>query len=250
VNPPAPARDPKGRFLSAIDSITDLGNGPQRLCSACVLALPVQRAGIVLNVSGVGLEVLSASDAVAETIEWTQVTLGEGPAVDSIATGVPMSLADLSRGDRWPVFLSEIRNLAVGGIYALPLNIGVIKVGALDLYTAVGQPLSAADFADALAIAEMLTAVLLTIGPDGLVPGELGPWWNQPLSTREVHQATGMVMAQLGVDARSAYVRLQGFAFMSGRLLNDVARDVVSRRMRFQPEPDDGLPSGQETPTC
>lgn len=247
---PADPPDAKARFLSAIETTGDGGDGPQRLCGACVQALPVLRAGIVLNVSGVGLEVLSASDPVAEEVEWTQVTLGEGPAVEAIATGVPISLADPGRGDRWPVFLSEIKKLGVDGIYALPLNIGAIKVGVLDLYPAAGESLSGPDFADALAIAEVLTGVLISIGPDGLVPGVLGPWWKQPLSSREVHQATGMVMAQLGVDARSAYVRLQAFAFVNGLLINDVAGEVVSRRLRFQPEPDDGFTSGREAPTC
>ncbi len=212
--------------------------------------LPVQRAGIVLNVSGIGLEVLAASDAVAEEVEWTQVTLGEGPAVDSIAAGVPMSLVDLGRSDRWPVFLSEIRNLALGGIYALPLSVGAIKVGALDLYSATGDTLCAQPRADGVAIAEILTAVLLSIGPDGRIPDSLGPWWNQPLSTREVHQATGMVMAQLGIDARSAYFRLQAFAFGNRRLLNDVARGVVGRSLRFHPDSDEGLTPGQEAPRC
>ena len=243
-------RDPKARFMAAIDTLTHLGDGPQRLCAACVMALPVQRAGILLNVSGMGLEVLAASDAVAERVEWTQVTLGEGPAVDSIAAGVPMSLFDPARSERWPVFLSEVRNLGLGEIYALPLNIGAIKVGALDLYSATGDTLCGQDMGDAVAIAEILTAVLLSIGPDGRIPDSLGPWWNQPLSTREVHQATGMAMAQRGIDARSAYVRLQAFAFGNRRLLNDVARDVVSRRLRFHPEPDEGPTPGQEAPKC
>ena len=238
VNSGGPS-DARARFLASVDSIADHGDGPQRLCAACVLSLPIQRAGIVINVAGVGLEVLSASDPVAERVEWTQITLGEGPVVDAIARGVPVSLVDLSGSTRWPVFLAEVSDFSLGAIYALPLSIGAIKVGALELYSPVGATLSGPDFADALAIGEMLTAVLLSIGPGGTVPGSLGPWWNQPLSTREVHQATGMVMAQLGVDARSAYVRLQAFAFGNQRLLNDVAGDVVSRRLRFRPEPDD-----------
>lgn len=122
-------------------------------------------------------------------------------------------------------------------MYSLPLQVGAIKVGVLDLYCGAGSPLGRSAFADAVAIAELLTAVLLGGDGDGGIPGTLGPWWNQPLSTREVHQATGMVMAQLGVDARTAYVRLQAFAFGDGRLLSDVACDVVGRRLRFDPEP-------------
>jgi hypothetical protein len=245
---PAGAR---ARFLAAVDGSTDHDDGPGRLCAACVVALPVQRAGILINVSGVGLEVLSASDQIAERIEWMQVTLGEGPAVDSISRGVPISIPDLNQADgQWPMFLSEVAGASPGGMYALPLQIGAIKVGALDLYCAAGAPLGAPDFADALVISELVAAVLLNSDRDGRIPGSLGPWWNQPLSTREVHQATGMVMAQLGVDARSAYVQLQAFAFGNSRLLRDVASDVVNRRKRFHPDPEGDLTPEQEAPTC
>jgi hypothetical protein len=230
-------QDARTRFLAAVDTIADHEDGAGRLCAACVLALPVQRAGIVLNVSGIGLEVLAASDQVTERIEWIQVTLGEGPAVDSISRGLPISVPDLTQAHgRWPMFFSEIGPSGLGGMYALPLQIGAIKVGALDLYSAAGAPLGATDFAEAIAISELVTGVLLHSDRDGRVPGPLGPWWNQPLSTREVHQATGMVMAQLGVDARSAYVQLQAFAFGNSRLLRDVANDVVNRRKRFHPD--------------
>jgi hypothetical protein len=243
--------DARARFLAAVDTIADHQDGAGRLCAACVLALPVQRAGIVLNVSGIGLEVLAASDQVAERIEWIQVTLGEGPAVESISRGLPISVPDLKQAhERWPMFFSEVTSAGLGGMYALPLQIGAIKVGALDLYSAAGAPLGATDFAEAIAISELVTAVLLNSDRDGRVPGSLEPWWNQPLSTREVHQATGMVMAQLGVDARSAYVQLQAFAFGNSRLLRDVASDVVNRRKRFHPDPDGDLAPEQEAPTC
>jgi AmiR/NasT family two-component response regulator len=49
----------------------------------------------------------------------------------------------------------------------------------------------------------------------------------------EIHQATGMVLAQLGVSAQDALARMRAYAFAEQRLLSDVARDVVSRRLRF-----------------
>jgi hypothetical protein len=129
-------------------------------------------------------------------------------------------------------------------MYALPLQVGAIKVGVLDLYCAPGDSLDGQDFADAVSVAELLTGVLLAVGPDGRLPETLGPWWNQPLATREVHQATGMIMAQLGIDARSAYVRLQAFAFGNGQPLRDVARDIVGRRLRFKAESDPDASAG------
>jgi hypothetical protein len=233
--------DARARFLAAVEQIADRdGDGARRLCGACVLALPVRRAGIVLSMSGAGLEFLSGSDRLAERLEWTQITLGQGPAFDAIGRGVPISIPDLTKAEGlWPAFLAEISGHAIGGMYALPLQIGAIKVGALDLYCDVGAPLVTAEFADAVAISELLTAVLLNTDRDGRLPDSLGSWWNQPLGTREVHQATGMVMAQLGTDARTAYVRLQGFAFGNNLLLTDVANDIVNRRLRLHPDQGD-----------
>ena len=52
----------------------------------------------------------------------------------------------------------------------------------------------------------------------------------------EIHQATGIVLAQLGVSAPQALARLRGYAFVEQRLLIDVARDVVARRLQFTEE--------------
>jgi AmiR/NasT family two-component response regulator len=52
----------------------------------------------------------------------------------------------------------------------------------------------------------------------------------------EIHQATGMVLAQLDISADAALARLRAHAFVEQRLLIDVARDVVGRRLRFTEE--------------
>ena len=44
-----------------------------------------------------------------------------------------------------------------------------------------------------------------------------------------------MITVQLGVTAAVALVRLRAFAYAHDRRLRDVARDVVARRLRFDP---------------
>lgn len=168
--------DARARFLAAVSRLEAGHDEPARLCEACVQVLPVQRAAIAVHVDGSGLEVLCASDGVAEEVEWTQITLGEGPGVEAVATGGP------------------------------------------------------------IIVAELVTAILLTAGRTGRITESLGPWWDQPLSTREVHQATGMIVAQLGVTAHEAFVRMQGFAYSNGRMLSEVAQSVVHRQLRFDRE--------------
>jgi len=231
------AMDARARFLAAVERVPDQASGAKRLCAACVLALPIRRAAIAISIQGHGLEVLSATDQVAEQVEWTQVTLGEGPGFDAVASGGPVALVSLAQADgRWPMFVPEVAGTGIGAMYALPLQVGAINVGVLDLYCDPGEFLEGPDFTAAVAVSELLTSVLIAVGPDGRIPESLGPWWNQPLGTREVHQATGILMEQLGIDARSAYVRLQAFAFGNRQSLRDIARDVVSRRLRFDPD--------------
>ena len=62
-------------------------------------------------------------------------------------------------------------------------------------------------------------------------------WLDPALGHRaEIHQATGMVLVQLGVSAIDALARLRAYAFVHQRLLIDVAHDVVARRLVFAPD--------------
>lgn len=54
-----------------------------------------------------------------------------------------------------------------------------------------------------------------------------------PLHNPQVHQATGMVAAQLGVGMADAFAHLRARAFAEQRPLGDLAADVVARRRRF-----------------
>jgi ANTAR domain-containing protein len=53
-----------------------------------------------------------------------------------------------------------------------------------------------------------------------------------------VYQAIGMISVQLGVTLEVAFVRMRAHAFASGAALGDVATEVISRLLRFDPEPD------------
>jgi hypothetical protein len=51
-----------------------------------------------------------------------------------------------------------------------------------------------------------------------------------------VHQAVGMIAAQLEVSVLHAMIRLRAYAFANDRPLGDVARDMVARKLRFDAE--------------
>ena len=96
--------------------------------------------------------------------------------------------------------------------------------------------MSGAALTDLLIFAGAATEALLGPVTDGPEP----PWVSgQSAGYRaEVHQATGMISAQLEVTQAVALIRLRAYAFSQHRPLADVAADVVARRMRFDDNDD------------
>jgi AmiR/NasT family two-component response regulator len=51
-----------------------------------------------------------------------------------------------------------------------------------------------------------------------------------------IHQATGFVIAQLGVPAEEAELLIRASAFAEGRSMREIAEELVARRRRFTVE--------------
>jgi hypothetical protein len=184
-------------------------------------------------------ETIYASDQVASRLEELTLTLGEGPAVDAFAGG-PTLAADLNTVEcltRWPVFAPATVQAGVHGMFALPLRVGAVCLGVLDLYRARPGGLDREQLADALLLADTACGMLPDTAP-GDRSGRDGYWPERASPAHpEVHQATGMVTVQLGVSAAVALIRLRAYAYAHDRRLREVA-DVVARRLRFDPDSD------------
>ena len=61
----------------------------------------------------------------------------------------------------------------------------------------------------------------------------------------EIDQATGMLTEQLGVGIAEAFIRLRAYAYVNDLRLTDVARDIVARRLRLQPDLDPSAEGGR-----
>ncbi len=219
----------------------------RRICQACVDGLDVDGAAISVLTASTARTSLWATDATAELLEELQFTLNEGACMQAATTGNPVLVADLHHSPvtaQWPVFAAAVAaQTLVGALFALPLQWGAVNVGVLDLYRAEPGPLSPVQHRDALAAATAAAALLLgqrtePVDPvDGRTEGDPG-WDLSPDHRAEIHQATGMVLAQLGISAVDALARLRGYAFVHQRLLLDVAHDVVTLRLAFGPDTD------------
>jgi hypothetical protein len=233
--------DDRDRWLGLLAAAAAEGPGqPRRICELCAELLGITGAGIsMVTVTG-NRGVVCATDEVSARIEELQFTLGEGPCMDATQFGAPVLVADLQeRGDlaieRWPAFLEGAVAVGVQAVFAFPLRIGAINVGALDLYRDRPGELPRPQLAAALVAADTAAVALLHL--DSGRSDEFADDADMRSAYRlEVHQATGMVRGQLDIPIEEAFLRLRARAFASGRPLADVARDVVARRLRFTTE--------------
>ena len=225
---------PAARVLAAVAADGhDRTTTPTLICRACVKTLPVDGAALSLIVEGAHREIAGASDDTVRRIEEIEVTLGEGPGLAAFAARGPVLVADLDgAGSRWPVYVEAVAATGIRAVFVLPIQIGAVRLGVLTLYRHAPGPLPGHALADALQIADVVA--LLMVGPgDALAHDFDEHWLDRSAWGREVDQATGMLIVQLGVGAEEAFVRLRGYAFAHNRSLADVAADIVARRLRL-----------------
>lgn len=250
------------RVWAAIGASAHRDGSPVSLRHAIIASaelLAAAGAGLSVAHGGEPREPLLASGPVAEDLAELQFTLGEGPSVDATTRRSPVLVPDLagaSAHSRWPLFAPAATDAGVRAMFAFPVTAGAALVGVLDVYRAEPGSLGPQELADALVLADAV--LVLALDERGGIASDLDNLLDIAVSSRRapVHQATGMVAAQLGVPMTDALAALRAYAYTEGRRLSDVAADVLARKVRLSPSSpsgpctterdDSGSPGNQE----
>jgi hypothetical protein len=227
--------DPGTRFLEALhgpvpDDLAGPDMLPTRLARAAAHALPVDGAGLSIH-EGAGLRTpVGASDPEAAHAERLQFTHGDGPCLRAHDTGqgIAFDLAAIERN--WPeLHASLVGALPFAAVLSLPLPPPLGPTVVIDLYATSPARLAEVPRADVETVLLCLTEELVRASD-----GDEGPrWWDAPDARRRVAvwQATGMLSVVLGMDVVAALAVLRAHAFATGRVVDDVAGDLVSGRL-------------------
>ena len=214
---------------------------PTRLCRASVELLGCDGGAITIAYTHMERVTLCTSDDTAQMLEEVQEVVGQGPGPDAFTTGhyQRFEIAAMQGPDpRWPLLDSDsLTALAPVVVHALPLGKAENVIGVLTLHQ---DPVEAEQFdvESGVMVAKVLTAALLADGPTQHDLGQ-GPWAERA----EVHQATGMVVAQLGVPESDALALLRAHAYSHDQSVSTTAHAVVSRAVTFSATHERGIDS-------
>lgn len=210
----------------------------KRLCEVCAEATAMTGAGIMLMSGDTPRGSICTTGSVSALIEELQYDLGEGPCVDAYRQDQPVLEPDLANPvtTRWPSFAVPALTAGARAVFGFPLRVGLVRLGAMNLFSDRVTVLDDEQHANALVMADVAaeTVLLLQAGaPLGEIAKELSAGADFKYV---VHQAAGMVAAQLDITVTNALLRLRAHAFSTNQAVTDVARNVVARNLRFFPD--------------
>lgn len=234
-------RDAAARFLDALGGTVGADDGgaemvPSRLARAAAVAIGVDGAALSIH-EGSGMRTpIGASDRITARAEQLQFTAGDGPCLRAHDTGsaIAFDLDDIARN--WP----DLHDALLGetpfrAVYSAPLAPPLGSTIIVDLYAREPRTLSSVPLDDVEAVVICLTEELVRASGAASADASGSRWWDSPGARRRsrVWQATGVASVALGLDVVDTLTVLRAHAFATGRVVDDVAEDIVEGRFDF-----------------
>ena len=212
------------RFVHVLSELDRAAPTAERLCEAAKRLLAADGAAITLHSGDDPRMVIAATDELATRLQDVQDVAGEGPSVDAQSTGTVIFARLEEDGDgRWSILHEHARDLGpVGAVVAAPLLGEHAPIGVLTAHRRSG-PLQD----DPCTAAALFHNSGNALGVPDVAPSS----W---AVRAEVHQATGMVVAQVGVHPADALALLKGQAFTQNISLSEVAQQLIRRDINFR----------------
>lgn len=201
-----------------------------RLAQACVSLLQVDGASITIEAATPNRITLAVTDQIAAELEQLQDVLGQGPCWDAYLTGTTQT-TDLSpvQDDRWPQFGPAARQtVGLRTVFGLPMQPQRQTLGVLSVHLADMSELPIG-LEQSLFVADTVGAALLTDPQQDDPFGQGGPWSGRT----QVHQATGIVIAQLRIPPADALAVLRAHAYAHETGLDDIAEQILRGTLTF-----------------
>jgi len=200
----------------------------QLVCDSAEV-LGAKAVGLLVVAADGGPELLSATSHQLAELELFQIQQDNGPCVDAIRDGAPVSAVgqDDIRA-RWPRIGEAMTSAGCHSLHAYPLRWRDRTLGALN--TAYGSEASVTADAGLLgqALADMAAAIIVQTGD--VTDDQITERVRQIMQARTaVEQAKGILAYTRNIDLAPAYDLLRRLAAESRTTLTDTAAGVIIR---------------------
>jgi ANTAR domain/GAF domain len=213
------------RRVSDEDSSIDLMHRSSK--EAVRLLSGVDWAGVTARFAGPAFTAAHTEHRVL-IVDEGQYGQGDGPCLQALRTGRPVTMSSEEVGQRWPVLDRAVRTAGVRSFHAQPLHAHQQTVGCLNLYG--GKPGTLIPDHDLLAVlTEYLDRGLTDYAatqPDDTATTQLQDMLHARFL---INQAVGVLMAVHGIDAGTARDLLDHQATEQNTPLVDTARAVIKQ---------------------
>lgn len=203
-----------------------------RLCRAFTTFAQADGGAISLGFDTSERTMLCVTDDWVSLFEDVQDTLGEGPSLEALRTARPVVCQSWEeQAERWPVLMRAMPEaVAPTLLYAFPMVPESTLVGVVSLHVrpsrALARPAAELDF-----LADVLGSAIV----GGVTGDDSGhAVWSE---RDRISQATGMVVAQLGLRPGDALAVLRAHAFAHEASVAEISRLVLDQSLIFT---DDG----------
>jgi GAF domain-containing protein len=200
-------------------------------CAVVVESMPglfgADGAGILLVDDTHVLRYVASTDPGAQLLEAVQESTGRGPCVESLVEDRSVAVVDTLEDERWPDLAPLLASNGVRAVLGVPIHIGGVAVGSLNVYCARPRNWDQSDHA-ALSTIEALVERILTGAVFSERQEALIAQLQRALEARVViERAVGVLMAVEETEATAAFERIRRSARSARRSVRDVANDVL-----------------------
>lgn len=211
--------------LTARDAVQPLSG---RLCDVYRELAGAEGAALTVRYQSTNRVTLSTTNEVARRLEDLQDVMGEGPGHSASESGqIEICAVPGTASSRWSIFVEAAQDIVdKTTVHAVPMRPERDVFGVITLYHDHGNRKLALERGQLQFLANVVGAVLIG---DKEAAAASGPW----LSRATIHQATGMVVAQLRVSPEDALAVLRAHAYGQQATLSEIASAVIERRVKF-----------------
>ena len=209
---------PDGNLLAALHEVT----------KACVELFGVSGSGIMLADEQNVPRYVAASDGPGRMLEVVESATGQGPCTEAFINNTVVASTDVTAEERWPDLANAIRPYGVRAVLGLPVRLGAVTVGTLDVY--YDRPhVWGDDECQALGRYRDVIESTLAAAVAAHNAGELAAQLQYALDYRVIiERGVGYLMARDQVDSITAFARLRRAARDTQSKIGDVAQELVS----------------------